>query len=75
MQDPLEILLDSLSVVGIDEVVAEKFLVTPKIILLDADQKQELFEITLIIERLDRKATNNFITTICCKRNCIKKIY
>lgn len=56
-QNPLEILLDDLSAVGIGEGVTEKFLIAPKIILLDANQEQQLFESTLIIEPLDPRTT------------------
>ncbi len=56
-QNPLEILLDDLSGIGIGEGVTEKFLVAPKVILLDANQEQQLFETTLIIEPLDPRTT------------------
>jgi len=56
-QDPLGILLDNLSGIGLGDEVTEKFLVTPKVILLDANQEQKLFETTLIIESLDPRTT------------------
>ncbi len=57
LQNPLEILLDDLSAVGIGEGVTEKFAIAPKIILVDANQEQTLFETTLIIEPLDPRTT------------------
>jgi len=56
-QDPLGILLDNLSGIGLGDEVTEKFLVAPKVILLDANQEQKLFETTLIIEPLDPRTT------------------
>ena len=57
LQNPLEILLDDLSAVGIGEGVTEKFAIAPKVILVDANQEQTLFETTLIIEPLDPRTT------------------
>jgi hypothetical protein len=56
-QNPLEILYDELSAGGIGNGVTEKFLIAPKVILLDANQEQQLFETTLIIEPLDPRTT------------------
>ncbi len=56
-QDPLEILLDELAVDGIGEGVTEKFLLAPRIILLNADEGQTLTETILIVEPLDPRTT------------------
>jgi len=56
-QDPLEILLDELSVNGIGDGVTEKLIIAPKIILLDANQAQTLFETTLLVEPVDPRTT------------------
>jgi len=56
-QDPLEILLDELAVQGIGEGVTEKLIIAPKIILLDANQAQTLFETTLLVEPVDPRTT------------------
>lgn len=56
-QNPLEILLDDLSASGIGGGVTEKIAIAPKIILLDANQEQSLFETTLLVEPLDPRTT------------------
>ena len=56
-QDPLEILLDEISKSGIGEGVTERFAIAPKVILLNADQAQTLFETILLVEPVDPRTT------------------
>lgn len=73
-QDPLEILIDEVTTTtGIGEPVTEKFLIAPKIILLDANQAQQLSEVTLIIEPLDPRTTVDIEPTLVEPPTVIRK--